>query len=376
MNPQPVNVSRSGRTHREDPITVARPYRRAQTGDGRALKLLEDRIACLIGEHIGGRIAEENAIDEPFCRQLARATDPCAQTASMLDEGDAYGANLSYIFYLPVPESPENVHVAVMLEDDGYVDAAWWHPDPHPRRHSRSVRAAAGPHGGITVNMGDSPDDPRTGRRRPRTDGRHVLGLGRLPRRTDSGEEGAGLMPAAKRRMHARSPGVPAPNPRTGAGPVPDQEWPEAELGRLIGEHVGGRIADQNTFDDHFCRQLARAVEPFTKPARVLRATSDSNYAYQLEGSDVVVSMTSFIDFIDDSDIDGHNEAMAVWRHPHPAPEQGYRIVDARTYAGFRFVTDSDADPALADAARRLLAGIQTAWDAYWGHVDAQHAAG
>ena len=121
------------------PMRIAKPLWWIQHDDGQALRRLEDRIARLIGEHIGGRIAEENSIDEPFCRQLARVTDPCAQPADKLAEEPRDG---SYLFWVHGYCPAIRVQVTLYNSPRGEVALEWIHPAPPSSWKYRSIRAA------------------------------------------------------------------------------------------------------------------------------------------------------------------------------------------------------------------------------------------
>ena len=107
-----------------------RPDRRAQPDGGAALERLHRGMSRMVGEHIGGLIAEQNTIDEPFCRQLARATDPAAQPAKRIVMARV---GVSYTYVLD-GEDPVFVKVKLMDNLAGDVGAEWDHPAPRTPR--------------------------------------------------------------------------------------------------------------------------------------------------------------------------------------------------------------------------------------------------
>ena len=127
---------------------AVRPDRRVQHDDGASLARLEARLAAVVGSAVGGLIAEENTIDDPFCRMLAAATDECAGAAEQCvprSSRNSYRFQIVGATYAWHPHgrylSDEPVTVAVALYDDGEVAAAWRHPAPYVERGYRSVQA-------------------------------------------------------------------------------------------------------------------------------------------------------------------------------------------------------------------------------------------
>ena len=138
-----------------------------------------------------------------------------------------------------------------------------------------------------------------------------------------------------------------------------------ARMERAVGETVGGRIADEGAIDDPFCRQLARATEPVTQPAQtVLTKSRWVSYSYRLHGDDPVRVAVCLLD-------NPEGDVAVAWRHPAPSTGRGYRTVKARTGHGLRIVGHANADPALADTARKLLTATRTAWNDYRDAVTA-----
>ena len=127
---------------------AARPDRRKQHDDGTSLARLETRMAAVVGSTVGGLIAEEDAIDDPFCRLLAAATDECAGPA---EQADARSGSTSYRFRINDAFYRTNhwrshydehhVTVSVALWDDGDVAVAWRHPAPYLDTGFRTVHA-------------------------------------------------------------------------------------------------------------------------------------------------------------------------------------------------------------------------------------------
>ena len=129
-------------------LMAVRPDRLVQHDDGTALACLEARLSRVIGGIVGELIAESEAIDEPFCRQLARATEPCAGDAEIVDhrsERTSYLYQIADYDYLVTGSSGSIcrivVSVAVALYDDGDVAVSWRHPAPHLERGYRNVHA-------------------------------------------------------------------------------------------------------------------------------------------------------------------------------------------------------------------------------------------
>ena len=127
---------------------AAHPHRRVQHDDGSSLARLETRLAAVVGSTIGGLIAEENTIDDPFCRMLAAATDECAGAAEQCVPSrsqNSYRFQIVGATYKWRPHawhsSDEPVTVAVALYDNGEVAAYWRHPAPYVERGYRSVHA-------------------------------------------------------------------------------------------------------------------------------------------------------------------------------------------------------------------------------------------
>ena len=225
---------------------------------------LEDEIARLVGEHVGGLIAEQNTIDEPFCRQLARATEPCAWPARIWSHNPE---NDGYIYRLN--ENPKwrcrslygTNSTAVTAPSDGASRAA------HRRRRrlrpglGRSRRARP-----LVQRRRPRPRPrPWSERRRPRPPNGHQNCMGRLHanRRAARAPPHPGRRPRRRRvcLMSAR------PHLRAQHDGGAALNRLEDEIARLVGEHVGGLIAEENTIDEPFCRQLARATEQCAGPA-------------------------------------------------------------------------------------------------------------
>ena len=119
---------------------AARPDLRDQHDDGSSLARLEARLGAVIGDTVGRLIAEENAIDNDFCRLLAAATDECAGLAEQIGDPrrgeDSYfyqinGATYNWRLTSDYIIHEQSVIVFVGLYDNGDVRVAWRHPAPH-----------------------------------------------------------------------------------------------------------------------------------------------------------------------------------------------------------------------------------------------------
>ena len=114
------------------------PDRRSQPDDGEALRRFHDRVAAAIGSTVGERIAEARALDHPFARALARATDDVAQPPETVFPS---GRGHSYMFAWGHDE-PTTVMVWLFDDDDdGNVGALWGHPDDALYEGDRIVQA-------------------------------------------------------------------------------------------------------------------------------------------------------------------------------------------------------------------------------------------
>ena len=127
---------------------AAHPHRRVQHDDGSSLARLEARLGAVVGDTVGRLIAEENAIDNDFCRLLAAATDDSAGAAEQCvprSSRNSYRFRIVGATYAWQPHgrylSDVPVTVSVALYDDGEVAAAWDHPAPYVERGVRGVRA-------------------------------------------------------------------------------------------------------------------------------------------------------------------------------------------------------------------------------------------
>ena len=147
-------------------------------------------------------------------------------------------------------------------------------------------------------------------------------------------------------------------------------------LGRAVGDRVGGLIAERDTIDEPFARALARATEPCAGPADLfisdavpvppgLESPPKPRHFRRIcrfrVSADNVIDCKVTVWMNDDHE----GDVGAKWGHPEPRMPSGCRNVDARTLRGLKLVAPSQADPSLADAARRLLADVGSAWDDY-----------
>ena len=166
-----------------------------------------------------------------------------------------------------------------------------------------------------------------------------------------------------------------APRPAYGA----DADWRlGTELGRLVGQHIGGRIAEDGAIDDPFCRQLARATDPVAQPAEcVWTSPYGRGYTYDLadSGVRVVVRLTLAA---------GYGHAVVYWKHPDSSAPGGYRVVRACAddSGATRVTSEGDGEgsggglgPALAADAGLLISGVYAAWAARLEAVRAARSA-